>query len=162
MKYIFEYDGYNFNRVANKNNTYMWTFILDEYSYRIDISKCEHSDYNNYYWLSFKAKGVDSHFYDYDILVNKNPYKIMRTIRHIIEQFIDIISNKVDEYNSLFNVKLYINDMFNGFLYTLNSSDKKKNEQRFKLYSRVLRDLNYVTDMMIVDDNIIQIKYLEK
>ena len=68
----------------------------------------------------------------------------MQTMADIIEKFYNKNKNEIIETLRKFNVdedkwKL----LFKGFIFSLRSKDKKKNEQRLMLYQRYLKKYNF-------------------
>lgn len=111
-------------------------FNVDDYNYQVNFIKFQKDD--RFYSLGFKAKKESSDYFDFDILTNKNPFKVMQTIAYITEKFYN--KRKTELINDLkpYNAEDKWNLLFKGFIFSLHSKDPKKNRQRFLLYKRYL------------------------
>jgi hypothetical protein len=96
-------------------------------------------NFNNtkYYSIGFRAKTDIDYFYDMSIIVNENPYKLMKTIIEICEKFINDLNKNIIELNNKMKTNISIKDVFKGFIFSF-TGDTHKSDQRLKLYKRYI------------------------
>ena len=82
---LFESNLYNILHSEKNRHSETFFFKVDEYDYRVSFDKFSKDD--RYFAFGFKAKHQDSDYYDFDILTNKNVFRVMQTMADIIEKF---------------------------------------------------------------------------
>lgn len=99
-------------------------FSTNNYDYKVSVHDNEKDD--EYPYVGFKSKKFDEPFYDWNTITNDDLYSVMNTIGAIIIS--DMKLNNVKGYTFSF------------------SGDKHKNQQRFNLYKRMLKNWNIQYD----------------
>lgn len=112
---------YESGRTLDGSSAYIYTFSSDNYDYQLNFFNVAYSQYPSF---SFKAKGPDDYFYDFDKVTNDDLYKVMNKISLII-----------DKHRKDFNIK--------GLVYSV--SQNKKGRQRNLLYKRICANNNWQT-----------------
>lgn len=141
MKHIKCFEEYDIINNKFQDNNYNFFFKTKNYNYIVSLTKFNDS---NYYSLGFKAKKDDDYFYDMSLITNENPYEVMKTIIKVANLFIDEKTKEINDYNNKFNLNLKLKDVLSGFIFSF-TGDKKKNEQRLKLYSRYIPETMKLT-----------------
>ena len=150
---IMTFENYHVTNTSKSDGIYEYYFEIDEFDFIVCIKKSYDA---KYYWLAFKTRMKDTYdIYDYDIIVNKNPFLILKCVKRAIDMFFNDLENNITKYNLTFKQKININDIFDGFLFTLSSDNKDKKRQRLDFYRRFCRTYNY--KIMLSSDNVYKI-----
>ncbi len=103
---------------GNKNKM-LYYFTSDKgWQYELGFYLREDGDY----FFGFKAKQPDDYFYDKDILTNDSPFKVLSTIKYILEEHYQIYKP-------------------NRYIFSVQSMDKGHGDKRKSMYIKMLSDM---------------------